>query len=251
MSATGQLIAALVAGGMDASEAAGLVARAAVEMTGALTRKSAGAKRQQRYRERNKASQTVTRDDDENRNETSQSVTSLRSAETSQSVTNRNESVTRDAASLSIEKKEEIKKEKRESTRGTQLPSGWRPDAESWADAIALLGSEQRAEYELKKFTDHALEKGRVAKNWNAAWRNWTKRAVEFGGKNGNAIVGYRADPAAGRATAREAQHVASVGDAALQYLRQSKPTGSDREAPGDFGFAGFPHADSRAKGPH
>lgn len=246
MSATGDLIAALVAGGMDASEAAGLVARAAVEMTGALTRKSAGAKRQQRYRERNKASQSVTRDDEQKRNEASQSVTALRCDEASQSVTKRNESVTRDDASLSIErKKEEIRKEKRESARGSQLPTGWRPDPESWADAIAVLGSEQRAEYELGKFTDHALEKGRVAKNWNAAWRNWTKRAVEFGGKNGNAISSYRTDPGAGRATAREAQHVASVGDAALRYLRQSKPAGPDRETSRDFGFASVAYADN------
>lgn len=252
MSATGDLIAALVAGGMTTAEAAALVARAGVEMTGALTRKSTGAMRQQRYRERHKASQRVTRDDDEKRNEASQRVTTLRRDEASQTVTKRNESVTRDAASLSIEsKKEEVKKEKRESAKGAQLSAGWRPDPGSWHDAVAILGSEDRAEYELKKFADHALEKGRVAKDWNAAWRNWAKRAVEFGGKNGNASIGYRSDPNAGRATTREAQHVTAVGNAALQYLRQSKSAGSDGETSRGFGFAGLPHADRRAKAAH
>ena len=250
MSATGQLIAALVAGGMDASEAAGLVARAAVEMTGALTRKSAGAKRQQRYRERHKALQSVTRDDDEKRNETSQSVTSLRSEETSQSVTNRNESVTRDAASLSIEKKEENKKVKRES-RASQLPDDWKPDEKYWIEAVSILNSQERASHELRKFKLHALDKGRLAKNWNAAWVKWALQAIEYGAQHGQSANNIRTDPAAGRATAREAQHVASVGDAALQYLRQSKSAGHDGQAPGSVGFAGGGYADPRTKNPH
>lgn len=70
----------------------------------------------------------------------------------------------------------------------------------------------------------------------------WITRAL--GNGNGNSVSGYRTDPVAGRATAREAQHVASVGDAALQYLRQSKPAGSDRETSRDFGFASVAYAD-------
>lgn len=60
MTATEKIIATLVAGGMGTAEAAGLVARAAIEITGALTRKSAGALRQQRYRDRNKALRNIT-----------------------------------------------------------------------------------------------------------------------------------------------------------------------------------------------
>lgn len=58
MSATRELIATLVRGGMDAADAAGLVARAAVEMTGELTRKKApkaGAIRMGEYRDRREA----------------------------------------------------------------------------------------------------------------------------------------------------------------------------------------------------
>lgn len=69
--------------------------------------------------------------------------------------------------------------------------------------------------------------------------------AICRGGKNGNATSNYRPDPVAGRATAREAQHVTSVGDAALQYLRKSKSAGSGRETSRDFGVASVAYADN------
>jgi hypothetical protein len=88
-------------------------------------------------------------------------------------------------ASLSIEsKKEEIKK-KRESNKAVQLESDWRPSPEAWAQAVMILGSDERAEHELTKFKNHAAEKGRTSKKWNSAWANWAIRAVEYGGKNG------------------------------------------------------------------
>ena len=240
MSATGDLIAALVAGGMNAAEAAGLVARAAVEMTGALTKRSSAAIRQQRYRERNKASQTITLElqpSVTNRNET---VTERNAPEASQTVTERNESVTCDAASLSKEvRKIEIKK--REGAKGTQLADGWRPEQKHWDEAIAILGSDDRAERELRKFKLHAADKGRVAKNWGAAWVKWALQAIEYGARNGNGTSSYRADPAAGRATARETQHVASMGSAALRYLQEGKSAGQGRELPDSPGLARIP----------
>jgi hypothetical protein len=250
MTATSELISTLVAAGMSAADAASLVARAAVEMTGAMTRKSAGAMRQQRYRERNKASQ---RDGVENAESvTNRNEASLSDArgEASQSVTKRNEPSQRYAASLSIEKKEDLRKEKRES-RATQLPSGWRPDLESWTDAVARLGGEERAEYELRKYADHALEKGRVAKNWNAAWRNWAKRSVEFGARNGNSVSNSRADTGAGRATDREARYLAAMGKGAIGQLKASASAGSERTISGSPGIAGGDDPWRGSKGPH
>lgn len=226
MSATGELIAALVAGGMDAAEAAGMVARAAVEMTGALTKKSANATRQQRYRDRHAG---VT-----NRNET---VTNRNAPERNETVTNRNETVTRNAPSLSKEEKKEVIKEKRES-RATQLPHGWRPDPKHWDEAVAILGSTERTELELRKFQLHASDKGRLAKNWGSAWVKWAIQAIEYGARNGNRVSNHRPDPAAGRATARETQHVAVMGSAALRYLQEGKSAGTGREAPDGAGSA-------------
>ncbi|MCK1430888.1 hypothetical protein IVB50_27530 [Bradyrhizobium sp. 87] len=222
---------------MDAAEAASLVARAAVEMTGALTKKSAGAARQQRYRERNKASQSVTQDQHPSVTNRNESVTPLRTDEASQNVTNRNEGVTSDGPSLSKEEKKEVIKEKRES-RAAQLPDGWTPLPKHWDEAVSILGSSERADLEFRKFKLHAADKGRVAKNWNAAWVKWAIQAIEYGARNGNGTSNHRADPAAGRATAREAQHVAAMGGAALRYLQEGKSAGSVREASSDTGSA-------------
>lgn len=254
MSAASQIISALVAGGMDAGEAAGLLARAGVEMVGHMTRKSPGAIRQLRYRERNKASQTVTRDDSDERNETSQSVTSLRSDEASQSVTNRNESVTRDVVSLSKEeKKEESKKDKREGARGCRLPDGWEPPQADLEAAIALLGM-TRADDELAKFRDHwkAQPGSRGVKaDWPATWRNWYRRAAEYGNRNGQPVSNHRPDPVAGRATAREVQQVTAVGSAALRFLKEGAPTRPAGRQPNSPGSAGFFDTNERAKNAH
>jgi hypothetical protein len=217
---------------MSAPEAAALVARAAVEMTGALTKKSSGALRQQRYRERNKASQSVTQSADESVTNRNEGVTRDAQLEASQTVTNRNEVTLCDSASLSKKEKKESKKRE----RGSQIADGWKPDDARWAEAIDRLGSVARAEAELRKFTNHALSKGRVCKNWNAAWANWVDRALEWGSGNGNSNL--RTNPAAGRATAREAEHVATMGGAALRYLQAGKAAGPSRDLPGGAGSA-------------
>jgi len=171
MSAARDLIAALVAGGMDPIEASTLLARAAVEMTSAVIRKSPGAKRQEAWRERLKTSQNVSpRHDDE----------------ASQSVSKRLEASQRDAASLSKKesKKEESKKE-RVVTRASQIPEGWLPDEQVWKAAVDRIGLD-RCNAEFAKFKNHAADKGRVSKNWNSAWRNWVDRSIEYRGFNGN-----------------------------------------------------------------
>jgi hypothetical protein len=225
---------------MNAAEAAGLVARAAVEMTGALTKKSAGALRQQRYRERHKASQSVTQEPSENVTKRNESVTPLRTEEASQTVTERNENVTSDDGTLSKEeKKEDNRRKKRESAvekRASQIPDGWRPDEKRWLDAVTRLGSGERAERELRKFINHAQANGRTAKNWNAAWANWIEKALEW--TIGQGTSNHRTDPAAGRATAREAQQVAVMGGAALRYLQNGMSAGAERGVPGRSGPA-------------
>lgn len=165
MSAARDLIAALVAGGMDPIEASTLLARAAVEMTAVVIKKSPGARRQEAWRERNKASQNVSpRHDDE----------------ASQNVSNRNKASQCNAASLSIEKKDTEKKGKRESTKASQLPEGWLPDEPVWKATVDRIGLD-RCNGEFTKFKNHAADKGRVSKSWNAAWRNWVDRAVDYG----------------------------------------------------------------------
>jgi hypothetical protein len=158
----------MIAAGMHPAEAGAIAAE--IYGLGAASvlspQKSPGSIRQQRWRDRNKASQSVTKETP---------------VEASQSVSKRYESVTGDAASLSKIESNKEKKEKRESG-ASQLPEGWRPEASSWMESVSVLGSDSQAEYELRKFANHASEKGRLAKNWNAAWRNWATRAVEYAG---------------------------------------------------------------------
>jgi hypothetical protein len=215
---------ALIKAGMDPVEATILITRAGIELAPPADTRTPGAKRQAAWRERLKASQ---------------SVSEVTSSETSQNVSNRNETSQSNAASLSKERKKEEIKEKRESSKGSLLLDGWRPDSESWAESVALLGSDDRSEYELKKFKDHALEKGRSAKNWNAAWRNWAKRSVEFGGRNGYGFSNIRADPGAGPAATRDAAVIAGMGRALER--RRAKRTADDagRQDVRDAGCAG------------
>lgn len=171
MTATAQLIATLVAGGMDAAEAAGLVARAAVEMTGALTKKSSAAVRQQRYRDRNKASRCDATECDvsvTNRNET---VTRYADAEASRTVTNRNESVTRDDTPLSS-------LENKDRKRGERLPESWMPSDADRDFARKLGWSEIQIDAEAANFRDYWIAKpgsGGCKLDWPATWRKWIR----------------------------------------------------------------------------
>ncbi len=131
LSAVRELTAALIKAGMDPADAAAMVARAGVEMAPPADTRTAGAKRQAAYRERNKASPNVTE---------------VTEAKASQSVTNRNETSQSDAASLSKEERKKEIKEKREATRAAQLPDGWRPEPEHWQTAVERLGSAARAD---------------------------------------------------------------------------------------------------------
>jgi hypothetical protein len=168
VSAARDIISALVAGGMDAIDAASLVARASVEMT-AGTGRSSNAERQQRYRDRNKS---VTK-----RNET---VTERNANEQVETVTNRNESVTNrnvvTPPSIVLDKKLEKK------DRGSQLPEGWKPDDVRWTAACRKFGVDG-AERELNKFTSHHRAKGTVFKNWSFAWDKWLLNSADWAPK--------------------------------------------------------------------
>lgn len=183
MTAAHELITALIKGGMDAIEAASLVARAAIEMTSPA--KSAGAIRQKRYRER------VT-----NRNE---SVTERNAAEHNEIVTNRNETVTslRPAKSdisyllpssskdLSekIESKEESKKERVSKKRNAPLPADWQPSLRSYQVAEQHGVSLQIVE---QIFRDYLKSSGKLYADYDAAFNNFLRNQRNFGnGKNG------------------------------------------------------------------
>lgn len=182
MSDIGGLVEELIAAGTPAALAARIIARAfAAGAASAAFRddcdtdyRSANAARQQRYRERKRNASVTNRNETVTRNVTPDTVT--RNVTT---VTNRNETVTNNVtrnAALYIDNNNS----KKERARATQIPPGWKPDEELWAWSIAELGTVTRAERELDKFRDHHGAKGSTAKKWGLAWRNWVRRSLEY-----------------------------------------------------------------------
>ena len=194
MTATAELIAALTAGGMNAAEAAGLVARAAVEMTGALTKKSSGAARQQRYRERHKASPSVTPIEAPTVTERNESVTRDAEHEASQSVTNRNEASQSDGAenpplilssSSSLEeglsRRKESKKERIPKKRNAPLPENWTPQTHAYHVAEENGVNVQVVE---QIFRDYLKSSGKLYADYDAAFYNFLRNQRRFSGNN-------------------------------------------------------------------
>lgn len=179
---------------MNAAEAAGLVARAAVEMTGALTKKSSGALRQQRYRERNKASQGDARSEGEGVTKRNESVTRDAQAEASQTVTDRNESVTSlrsDETPISfllptsekiLSEKKESKKERAPKKRNAPLPDDWTPTVHAYQVAEENGVNVQIVE---QIFRDYLKSSGKLYADYDAAFYNFLRNQRKFGGNNG------------------------------------------------------------------
>lgn len=65
----------------------------------------------------------------------------------------------------------------RSTKRATQLPDRWQP-----TESHKELAQELRVDLarEAEKFRDHAKTNGRTGKDWDAAFRNWLRKAAEF-----------------------------------------------------------------------
>lgn len=95
---------------------------------------------------------------------------------------------------VSIDNRKEERVARQASVRGQRLPDDWQPTPQDQATSIEVIGAD-RARAELEKFRDHWKQqpgsKG-VKLDWNAAWRNWIRRASEYltrGTANGRRTV--------------------------------------------------------------
>lgn len=219
MSASRDVIAALVAGGMDPIDASTLVARAAVEMTSIVIRKSPGAKRQERWRERNKPSQNVSRDVEKlasrnvsNRLETSQCNGTEKSPLTSLLSSDHNNQT----------EKKESKKERSPKKRDGPLPPDWKPPDRSIALAAEHGASVPQVE---AIFRDYLASSGKRYADYDAAFCNFVRNQKNFtGGRNGERPHRNRAASPGGAgstAATRETDFVTAVGNGALNYLEK------------------------------
>jgi len=141
-------------------------------------------------------------------------------------------------ASLSKEsKKEEIREERgrmRANVRGQRLPEDWAPSLPDTAIADEMLGGPERRNAELEKFRDHWKQQpgGKGVKlDWNAAWRNWIRRAAEYrGGMNGNGNHAIRTNT--GAQQSGSASVLAGVAAATERRARERSAAGQQRPLP-------------------
>lgn len=77
-------------------------------------------------------------------------------------------------------RKEGKSKKERDSTQARALPAEWKPDGRS-VEIAADRGVDVTAEAE--KFRDWATAKGETKRDWDAAFRNWVRRAEPERGK--------------------------------------------------------------------
>lgn len=72
--------------------------------------------------------------------------------------------------------------------RGSRLPANWEPGEPGFAFAAQQGLTNGRAQAEAEKFRDHwtaATGQSASKADWQAAWRNWVRKAVEYGPKSG------------------------------------------------------------------
>lgn len=164
MHAIEEVVSRLIAAGMDPAAAASLVACAVIE--GASKKRSSGAERAARYRER-KAAETVTNRD---------AVTPASSPpERDESVTKR-DNVTR----TNLFEEEKISTAPKASRKRTSLPSPFPLNETMRAFAASKGLDPPRIAREFEKFCDFHRSKGSLFVDWQAAWRTWVGNAVEY-----------------------------------------------------------------------
>lgn len=132
-------------------------------------------------------------------------------------------------------------KKERKSARGSRIPPDFSLEERDYEFTAKLGFSRAETDAETPHFIDYWSgipgAKG-VKLTWKGTWRNRMRDLEKYRSRRGNAVGSIRTDSAAGRATARETQHVAAMGSAALRYLQEGKSAGTGRETPDGAGSA-------------
>lgn len=129
-------------------------------------------------------------------------------------------------------------KKERKKARGSKIPPDWIPKEIHYEEG--LKRGMDRAAVDAKSVDMRiwcAANSNRAIttkSDWDQAFLGWLRREKP----NGNGPDNNRPNPGAGRATAREAQHVAAMGGAALRQLQEGKAAGPGRDTPGGPGSA-------------
>lgn len=67
--------------------------------------------------------------------------------------------------------------------RKRQIPDSWHPTEKHYADHPSI-----DVDHEAEAFRDHAIANSRTLADWDAGFRNWLRKAIEFGAKPAKAV---------------------------------------------------------------
>lgn len=152
------------------------------------------------------------------------------------------------ALSLGEEKNSLSIKKERKKERGTKLPPDWKPKEKHYDEAASRGRDAAWVDEKAKDMRIWCASNSNRAvttkSDWDATFLAWIRKEP-----HGNTVSHGGANPAAGRATAREAQHIATMGSAALRYLQEGKSAGNGRVSQDGSGSSGERDADKGAKG--
>ncbi|WP_273679048.1 helix-turn-helix domain-containing protein [Erythrobacter fulvus] len=115
------------------------------------------------------------------------------------------------------------------SKRAAKLPDDWQPILTDRSKHIVAGWPPGKFEHELRRFADHAADKGRVSKDWQAAFRTWIDKADEWMKRNGRASENSEQH---GDGFARAIERRLHAGDAECLATSPNRPAIRDGEGP-------------------
>lgn len=130
-----------------------------------------------------------------------------------------------DSTKIDLKKDSDLEVTRARARPACRLPEDWKLSASAVVFARTLL-TESQIETEAEKFRDHWRARAgptSVKRDWDAAWRNWCRKAVEMSGaRNGQ----YRQGGRNGHAI------TAAIDDHIARFERAARGDGEDRQDP-------------------
>lgn len=183
MTVLSDYVARMVAAGVDQEEAFQMVAEIFAAGAAGASARSSNAKRQQRFRDKKRAAETVTK--------RYESVTKRYATEDDQTVTKRYEVTDSNAcdsshisylpSSIEIIEKKESKKERKSPRRNAPLPDDWHPSLRSLQIAEEHGVNAQVVE---QIFRDYLKSSGKLYADYDAAFNNFIRNQHRFNGNS-------------------------------------------------------------------
>jgi len=114
-------------------------------------------------------------------------------------------------------------------SKGCRMPDGWRPELTERSQAIVDRWPAGMLEREVAKFCDHAADKGRTSKNWQAAFRKWVDNADQWRNHDAERGSANRGGPSRSSPGATGGDRGLTVAQQELARIRSAEAPDQDR----------------------